>query len=83
MPVEGLKDLLVGPGVELLLTPREPSWVWSQIAVVTQVSGVTARVPGRDHGRWEELKRMRWHYICGARCQAVMLTLSTDAEQNS
>lgn len=22
--VEGLKDLLVGPGVELLLTPREP-----------------------------------------------------------
>lgn len=23
--VEGLKDLLVGPGVELLLTPREPA----------------------------------------------------------
>lgn len=22
--VEGLKDLLVGPGVDLLLTPREP-----------------------------------------------------------
>ena len=40
--VEGLKDLLVGPGVELLLTPREPSLPMEPDSGGNTSPGVTA-----------------------------------------
>uniref|UniRef100_A0A673T428 Rho guanine nucleotide exchange factor 2 n=1 Tax=Suricata suricatta TaxID=37032 RepID=A0A673T428_SURSU len=52
--VEGLKDLLVGPGAELLLTPREPALPVDPDGGGSTSPGLTASECGPGHrGGWE------------------------------
>ncbi|CAI9151327.1 unnamed protein product [Rangifer tarandus platyrhynchus] len=55
--VEGLKDLLVGPGVELLLTPREPSLPVEPDSGGNTSPGVTANGEARTFNGSIELCR--------------------------
>ncbi|XP_064449783.1 rho guanine nucleotide exchange factor 2 isoform X12 [Mirounga angustirostris] len=55
--VEGLKDLLVGPGVELLLTPREPALPVDQDGGGSTSPGVTANGEPRTFNGSIELCR--------------------------
>ncbi|XP_055257559.1 rho guanine nucleotide exchange factor 2 isoform X3 [Moschus berezovskii] len=55
--VEGLKDLLVGPGVELLLTPREPSLPMEPDSGGNTSPGVTANGEARTFNGSIELCR--------------------------
>ncbi|XP_057582223.1 rho guanine nucleotide exchange factor 2 isoform X3 [Hippopotamus amphibius kiboko] len=55
--VEGLKDLLVGPGVELLLTPREPALPMDSDSGGNTSPGVTANGEARTFNGSIELCR--------------------------
>ncbi|XP_029083484.1 rho guanine nucleotide exchange factor 2 isoform X1 [Monodon monoceros] len=55
--VEGLKDLLVGPGVELLLTPREPTLSMEPDSGGNTSPGVTANGEARTFNGSIELCR--------------------------
>ncbi|KAI5164841.1 Rho Guanine Nucleotide Exchange Factor 2 [Manis pentadactyla] len=55
--VEGLKDLLMGPGVELLLTPREPALPMEADSSGTTSPGVTANGEARTFNGSIELCR--------------------------
>ncbi|XP_066894128.1 rho guanine nucleotide exchange factor 2 isoform X2 [Kogia breviceps] len=55
--VEGLKDLLVGPGVELLLTPREPALSMEPDSGGNTSPGVTANGEARTFNGSIELCR--------------------------
>lgn len=50
--VEGLKDLLVGPGVELLLTPREPALPMEAESGGNTSPGITASECQGRRPRW-------------------------------
>ncbi|XP_025286674.3 rho guanine nucleotide exchange factor 2 isoform X2 [Canis lupus dingo] len=55
--VEGLKDLLVGPGVELLLTPRDPALLVDPDSGGSTSPGVTANGEARNFNGSIELCR--------------------------